>query len=84
VSKIIEHTDGYVGADIESLVREAAMLALRENIQNNEVRMKHFEEAMKKVGASVTKSDIDKYRRIESEYLKSAKSALEKPVEYFG
>ena len=47
--------------------------------------MKHFEEAMKKVGASVTKSDIDKYRKIESDYLKSAKAALEsKPSAYLG
>jgi transitional endoplasmic reticulum ATPase len=81
---LADQTEGYVGADIESLVREAAMLALRENINNQEVKMKHFEEALKKVGPSVTKADMDKYRRIESEYLKSAKSALEKPVEYFG
>ena len=78
-SEIIEKTEGYVGADIESLVREAAMLALRENINNKEVKMKHFEEALKKVGPSVTKSDMDKYRRIETDYLKSAKAALEKP-----
>jgi len=69
--------EGYVGADVESLVRESAMLALRENIESKEVKMKHFEDAMKKVGASVTKSDIDKYRRIETDYLKSAKAALE-------
>ena len=79
-----EKTEGYVGADIESLVREAAMLALRENIETKEVRMKYFEDALKKVGASVTKSDIDKYRRIETEYLRSAKSALEKSIEYLG
>ncbi len=84
IEKIIEKTEGYVGADMESLVREAGMLALRENINSKEVRMKHFEEALKKVGASVTKSDIDRYRRIETEYLKSAKAALEKPVQYLG
>jgi len=60
------------------------MLALRENINSKEVKMKHFDEAMKRISASVTKSDIDKYRRIESEYLKSAKAALEKPVGYLG
>jgi hypothetical protein len=40
--------------------------------------MKHFEDALKKVSASVTKSDMDKYRRIETDYLRSAKAALEK------
>ncbi|MFH1358355.1 MAG: CDC48 family AAA ATPase [archaeon] len=76
---IINQTEGYVGADMESLVREAGMLALRENIECKEVKMKHFEEAMKKVGASVTKSDIDRYRKIETDYLRSAKAALEVP-----
>ena len=81
---LAENTEGYVGADIESLVREAAMLCLRVDINNQNIGLKYFEEAMKKVGASVTKSDMDKYRRIESDYLRSAKAALEKPVEYFG
>lgn len=60
VSDILDRTEGYVGADIESLVREAAMLCLRENMENKEVKMKHFEEALKKVGASVSKSDMDR------------------------
>jgi len=85
LKKILDQTEGYVGADMESLVREAAMLALRENIDTNEVQMKHFDEAIKKVGASVTKGDIDRYRKIETEYLKSAKAALEAPnVSYLG
>ena len=83
-AKIINQIEGYVGADIESLVREAAMLALRDNIEVKEVKMKYFEEAMKKVAASVTKGDIDRYRKIETEYLRSAKSALEVPKSYLG
>jgi len=79
-----EKTQGFVGADIESLVREAAMLALRENIESKEVRLKNFEEALKKVSGSVSKSDIDRYRKIETDYLKSAKAALERPIEYLG
>ena len=84
VNKILEQTEGYVGADVESLVREAAMLALRENIESKEVKMKHFEDALKKVGASVTRGDMDRYRKIETEYLKSAKAALEVPSAYLG
>ncbi|VVB77704.1 VCP-like ATPase [uncultured archaeon] len=80
-----DKTEGYVGADIESLVREAAMLTLRENMNNKEVKMKFFEEALKKVGASVSKTDMDRYRKIETDYLRSAKAALEKaPSAYFG
>lgn len=85
VAKIIEETEGFVGADMESLVREAAMLALRDNIDSKEVSMKYFEKALEKVVASVTKGDMDKYRKIETDYLRSAKAALDsKGVEYLG
>ncbi len=84
IQKVIDQTEGYVGADIESLVREAAMLSLRDNIDSKEVKMKYFEEAIKKVGASVTKSDMDRYRKIETEYLRSAKAALEVNKSYLG
>jgi transitional endoplasmic reticulum ATPase len=39
--------DGYVGADIEGLIREAAMIALRTNIEADGITMQHIEEAMK-------------------------------------
>ncbi len=69
-------TDGYTGADIESLVREAAMLALRENIDIDKVTKSHFEKAQEKVLPSVSKGDQDRYKQIEAKYLKSAKAAL--------
>ncbi len=84
LKKIIEQTEGFVGADVENLVREAGMLALRENIESKEVKMKHFEDALRKVSPSVTKGDIDRYRKIETDYLKSAKAALETPIGYLG
>ncbi len=84
INKILDKTEGFVGADMEALIRESAMLALRENIDSKEVKMKHFEDALKKVSASVTKSDSDKYKKIEQEYLRSAKAALETPASYLG
>ncbi len=78
-----EKTEGYVGADLENLVREAAMLALRENIDSEEVKKKHFDDAIKKVKASVGKGDIERYKKVENEYLRSAKAALSEPA-YFG
>jgi transitional endoplasmic reticulum ATPase len=59
VEELAAHTDGYVGADIEAVCREAAILALRENIGAKIVLMKHFEEALKKVSPSITK-DVEK------------------------
>ena len=44
----------YSGADIESLCREAAMHALRSDVEAKEVTMKDFQDAMKEVGPSVT------------------------------
>jgi transitional endoplasmic reticulum ATPase len=59
VEELAAHTEGYVGADIEAVCREAAILALRENIGAKVVTMRHFEEALKKVPASITK-DVEK------------------------
>jgi len=76
LDKLAEETEGYTGADIEALVREAAMLALRENIDAKLVTKKHFEKALEKVLPSVSKSDEQSYKQIESKYLRSAKAAL--------
>ncbi|MEM3122077.1 MAG: CDC48 family AAA ATPase, partial [Candidatus Pacearchaeota archaeon] len=69
LKKLSERTEGFVGADIENLVREAAMLALREDINTQLVSRSHFEEAMKKVRPSVTKSVMEAYQKMEEQYL---------------
>ena len=60
------------------------MLALRENIGVKFVNKKHFEEALKKVRPSVTKSTMDTYQKIEENYLKSAKAAIAPGTGYLG
>jgi transitional endoplasmic reticulum ATPase len=76
IEKLSDELEGYTGADIEALAREAAMLALRENIDTKKVTKKHFEKAMEKVQPSVSKNDQQRYQQVESKYLKSAKAAL--------
>ena len=49
IKKLAKNCEGYVGADIEAVCREAAMLSLRDNIENENVEMKYFEEAIRKV-----------------------------------
>jgi len=46
---LAKRTHGFVGADIEAVCREAVMLTLRENIKSDEVDMKRFKDAIKKV-----------------------------------
>ena len=71
-------TEGFVGADLNALCREAALLALRENMGVKEVTRRYFEEALSKVRPSVTPDVVQQYKDIESQYLRSAKSALVK------
>jgi len=75
VKEIAKKAEGYTGADLEALAREAALLSLRENINAEEVHKKHFEEALNKVKPSVTTNTIKVYKKVEEQFLKSAKSA---------
>ncbi|MAG79273.1 ATPase [Candidatus Pacearchaeota archaeon] len=81
---LAKKTVGYTGADIESLVREAAILSLRESIDSKEVNKKHFDEALKKVKPSVSKPTIEVYKKVEENYLKSAKAAVPQGSSYLG
>jgi transitional endoplasmic reticulum ATPase len=84
LTELAKKTDGYTGADIEALVREAAMLALRESKDAKQVKKTHFDEAFKKIKPSVTKSTIDVYQKVEDNFLKSAKVAVAAEKSYFG
>tara|TARA_Y100000310_G_scaffold89559_2_gene86651 strand:- start:3253 stop:5547 length:2295 start_codon:yes stop_codon:yes gene_type:complete len=77
-------TEGYSGADLEAFVREAAMLALREDVTSEEVTKKHFDEAFRKIKPSVTKSTVDTYQKIEDNFLQSAKAAIAVENSYLG
>jgi len=68
-------TKGYSGADIESVCREAALIALRRDINSKEVRFSDFREALKKIGPSIT-PDMDNWYR---NFMKQARKA-QKPA----
>ncbi len=84
LNELAENVDGYTGADIESLAREAALLSLRESIDAKVVTMKHFDKALMKVKPSITKYTIDAYKKIEDSFLKSAKTAVAVENTYLG
>jgi transitional endoplasmic reticulum ATPase len=73
-------TEGYVGADIEAVCREASMAASREfinsvsreevaeSVGNVRVTMEHFEDALDEVAPSVTAETRERYEQIEQRF----------------
>ncbi|MFN7105595.1 MAG: AAA family ATPase, partial [Pyrobaculum sp.] len=69
LEELAKRTEGYTGADIAALVREAAMLTLRETIKERAARvkpisMRHFEEALKRIQPSLSPEDIKRYEKM--------------------
>lgn len=84
ISELAEKTEGYVGADIEAICREAAMLALRENISAKEVTVKHFEKAMEKVHPSVNKDIKEAYENLEKQFRMAKAKEMKEQINYMG
>jgi transitional endoplasmic reticulum ATPase len=57
---LASNSKNYSGADIEALCREAAMVALRRDVNAKEVTLRDFEEASKRIGPSTT-PDMEKW-----------------------
>ncbi|HDO19888.1 MAG TPA: AAA family ATPase [Thermoplasmatales archaeon] len=64
LGKIAEKTENYSGADLQAVCREAAMNALRENIKAKEVKKKHFDKALESIKPSLSKEQVEFYRRM--------------------
>tara|TARA_B100002003_G_C14072801_1_gene516134 strand:- start:186 stop:1292 length:1107 start_codon:yes stop_codon:yes gene_type:complete len=80
-----QKTEGFVGADIEAICREAAIMAMRTDIKAKTISMKHFEDAMKKVRPSVTKEIEKSYQDIQEGFRSAhAKQMGEDKPNYFG
>jgi transitional endoplasmic reticulum ATPase len=77
LNDLVEKTEGFVGADIEGLVRESALNALRRNHDVKEVSRIDFDEALKKMNPSVSEDTAKRYKKIEEYYLKSVKSGMD-------
>ncbi len=55
--ELAKRTEGYSGADIEAMCREAAMIALRENLDSKQVNKKHFEKAFGAIRPSLVQPE---------------------------
>lgn len=84
IDEMVKSTEGFVGADIEGLVREASMNALRKNMGAKIVAKENFDEAFRKIMPSVSQDTAKRYKKIEEFYLKNAKAGLEVGPVYTG
>jgi transitional endoplasmic reticulum ATPase len=83
LERLARRTEGYVGADLEAVTREAAMNASRElitsvardeiaeSVGNVRITMAHFEAALDEVAPSVTDETRERYDRIEERFRRS-------------
>ena len=85
LKKLTEKSEGYAGSDIEAVCREAAIFALRENMEAKEVTSKHFEKALAEVPPSITKEVEEAYEEL-PELLRAApgKEMKEEKPAYLG
>jgi transitional endoplasmic reticulum ATPase len=89
---LARRTEGYVGADIEAVCREASMAATREfihsvdpedvddSVTNVKVTADHFEAALDEVVPSVDEETKERYEEIEKQFDKGEPAAEEDKV----
>lgn len=87
LDRLARMTDGYVGADIEAVSREAAMIATREfidsvdpeeiegSVGNVRITMDHFEKALDEISPSVTEEVQEQYEEIEDQFGRASEPA---------
>ena len=72
LNEMASNTEGYVGADLAALVREAAILALRDDDSATVVTSDHFYKALDLVPPSVNEDTIKYYNELQSNLAKRA------------
>ena len=82
LKKIAQNTEGYSGADLENVCREAGMEAIREKMNELEkIENKHFEFALSKIKSTLPRDILEKYANLareitESRNIKESKADL--------
>jgi transitional endoplasmic reticulum ATPase len=61
LNSLNQKLEGYSGADIETLCREAGMIALRENMKAKKITIDHFTMATESINPSITQETIKFY-----------------------
>ncbi|WP_144903084.1 CDC48 family AAA ATPase [Halobellus captivus] len=74
--EIAEITDGYVGSDLQTIAREAAIEALREDGDAEEIEMRHFRKAMESVRPTITDDLMDYYEQMQDQFKGGGREGL--------
>jgi len=83
LEELAKITEGYTGADIEALCREAAMQSIREGAEKIIVKKEHFEKALQVVGPSLSPDDIKYYEELAKSFKRTRVRREVKPVGYY-
>ncbi len=82
IDDLADRSEGYVGADIESLCRGAALVSIRR--KGNHVTKEDFEKAFDKVGPSVNENIIKSYEEFSNKFRKLKGKEVEESPSYYG
>ena len=74
LDKLVKKTEGYTGADIESICREAGLHALRKNIKAKTIKQADFDAALEAIRPSVSKATVEYFLKLEKSLLSAATS----------
>ena len=77
LKKLAQETEGFSGADIDALVREAAMHALRKDKKSKQVVTKDFNEALKGIKPTLNKDVVKFYEQFDERSKKKLTSIEE-------
>ncbi len=76
LEELASKTDGYSGADIEAICREAGMNALRKNINTEEITTKDFDASLKEITPSVSEEIGKHYLKFKDRAKKSHEETI--------
>jgi len=75
LKRLAKQTDGYSGADLEGIVREAGMLALREDPEAVRVTQAQFAQALEVVPPSITDDTVKYYEQLGRQLMKRGRGS---------
>ncbi len=77
IASIADQTEGYVGADLEGLCREAGIFAMREQV--TAVTARHFEQSLEKIHPTMNERLRDFYSRVRQHFKRGLPREVQPP-----